>query len=116
MSIPPSGDFASIVLFGVLLACIVGLMGFVWVKLGRRPRALDFRGIKIRVNAGLPAGKIVLTDAAWQPLGETMPDQFDTVSLPQGCAAAWLSPGDFIALAARQIEATQLLSDPRLQA
>ena len=116
MSFPPSGDVLSMVLFGILLACIVVLIGFVWVKLGRRPKALEFRGIKLRVNAGLPAGKIVLTDAAWQPLGETAPDQFDTIALPQVCAAAWLSPGDFTALAARQVQATPLLSDPHLQA
>jgi len=116
MSIPPSGDVVSMVLFGILLSCIVGLIGFVWVKLGRRPKALEFRGIKLRVNPGLPPGKIVLTDATWQPLGETAPDQFDTIALPQGCAAAWLSPGDFTALAARRVEPAPLLSDPRLQA
>jgi hypothetical protein len=116
MYIPPSGDVLSMVLFGILLACVIGLVAFVWVKLGGRPKTLVFRGIKIRINAGLPAGKIVLTDGAWQPLAEIQPDQFDTIALPRRCAAAWLSPADFAAFAARQTEATQVLSEQRLRA
>ena len=116
MSIPPSGDVFSMILFGVLLVCVIGLAGYVWIKLGGRPKVLDYRGIKIRINAGLPAGKIVLTDAAWQPLGETAPDQFDTISLPANCAAALLSPQDFATFAARKSEASAVLSQQRLQA
>jgi hypothetical protein len=104
------------VLFGILLACVIGLVAFVWVKLGGRPQAPVFRGIKIRVNAGLPAGKIVLTDGAWQPLGETQPEEFDTIALPRHCAAAWLSPVDFAAFAARQTKSTRVPSEQRLRA
>jgi len=104
------------VLFGILLVSVIGLAGYVWVKLGGRPKVLDYRGIKIRSNAGLPTGKIVLTDAAWQPLGETVPDQFDTVALPPNCAAALLSPQDFATFATRKTEATAVLSQQRLQA
>jgi len=116
MSIPPSGDVFSMILFGILLACVIGLVGYVWVKLGSRPKLLEYRGIRIQINPGLPAGKIVLTDAAWQPLGETSPDQFDSIALPQNCAAALLSPKDFAAFAARKSEATAVLSQQRLQA
>jgi hypothetical protein len=116
MSIPPSGDVFSMVLFGIFLACVIGLVAFVWVKLGNRPKAHVFRGIKIRVNAGLPKGRIVLTDGAWQPLSEIKPDQFDTVALPQGCTAAWLSPADFTAFVARRTGATPVLSYQRLRA
>lgn len=116
MSIPPSGDLFSMILFGILLACAVGLVGFVWTKLGGQPKVMDYRGIKLRINAGLPAGKIVLTDASWRPLGETAPDQFDTIALPQNCASALLSPQDFAAFAARLTEAPAVLSTQRLQA
>ncbi|MDB5360613.1 MAG: hypothetical protein JWO51_1910 [Rhodospirillales bacterium] len=114
---PPSGDVFSMILFGILLACVFGLVGYVWVKLGGRPKVVEYRGLTIRINAGLPAGKIVLTDAAWQPLGETAPDQFDTIALPAECTAAWLSPKDFAAfLAARKIEPAAVMPERRLQA
>ena len=102
MSIPPSADVLDMVLFGILLACVIGLVGFVWIRLGGRPKRLDHRGLKIRINPGLPPGKIVLTDGKWQPIGETDPDRLDTIALPQGCAAAWLSTPDYAALAARK--------------
>ena len=113
---PPSGDVFSMILFGILLVCVIGLAGYVWARLGARPKALSYRGLKIQINAGLPAGKIVLTNAAWQPLSETVPDQFDTVALPQDCAAALLSPRDFAAFVARKTEATTVLAQQRLQA
>ena len=116
MSIPPSGDVLSMALFGILLASVIGLVAFIWIKHGSRPKDHVFRGIKIRVNAGLPKGRIVLTDRAWQPLGDIRPDQFDTIALPGGCAAAWLSPADFAAFATRKTEATPVRSGQRLRA
>jgi hypothetical protein len=116
MSIPPAGNLLSMALFGILLACVIGLVAFVWIKLGSRPKGHVFRGIKVRVNAGLPKGRIVLTDRAWQPLGETRPDQFEMIALPPGCAAAWLSPADFAAFATRRTEATRVLYGQRLRA
>ena len=44
----------------------------------------------------------VLVDDNWRPIGETAPDQFDTLSLPDGCAAAWLSTRDFTLLETRK--------------
>ncbi|HLZ67303.1 MAG TPA: hypothetical protein VKQ29_13810 [Aliidongia sp.] len=116
MSIPPSGDLLSMVLFLTLLACTFGLVGFVWVKLGNRPKPIDYRGLSIHLNPGLPAGKIVLTDGKWQPLGETEPAQFDTVALPRDCAAALFSTRDFAAFAARRSNAPRRLSQHSLQA
>jgi hypothetical protein len=116
MSIPPSADALSMTLFMILLACVLGLVGFVWIKLGGRPRALDYRGLQIRLNPGLPQGKIVLTDGKWQPIGETDARQFDRIALPQGCTAAWLSTKDFAALAARKADKPHPLSEHSLQA
>jgi hypothetical protein len=116
MSIPPSGDVLSMILFGILLACVIGLIGFVAVKLGGRPRLVHYRGLKIRVNAGLPVGKVVLTDASWQPVGETEPAMLDTIALPVGCAAAWLSSKDFAALTSRNNAANRPMPAPSLQA
>jgi len=89
------------ILFGILLACVIGLVGFVWIKLGARRKPLEHRNLKLHLNPALPTGKIVLADAAWTPLGETSPDQFDTTVLPPGCSAALLSTRDFAAFAAR---------------
>lgn len=116
MSIPPSGDVFSMALFGILLASIVGLVGYVWIKLGARPKVLTFRNLKVLLNPGLPAGKIVLTDAQWQPLGETDPGHFDSVVLPPGCAAALLSTKDFATFAAGRRATTPPLAAPRLRA
>lgn len=102
MSIFSSGDPLSMILFAGLLLSAIGLVGFVLVKLGAPPRTITHRGLKIRLNAGLPAGKIVLVDDNWRPIGETAPDQFDTLSLPDGCAAAWLSTRDFTLLETRK--------------
>lgn len=95
MSIFPSGDTLGLVLFGSLVLSIIGLVIFLLAKLGAPARSLTHRGLKIRLNAGLPAGKIVLVDTEWRPIGETTPDQFDSLALPRDCAAAWLSTRDF---------------------
>jgi hypothetical protein len=116
MSIPPSGDVLSMVLFGILLACVIALIGFVSIKLGGRPQLINYRGLKIRVNPGLPVGRIVLTDASWQPVGETEATSFDTIALPAGCAAAWMSSQDFAALTARNNAANRPLPATSLQA
>jgi hypothetical protein len=116
MSIPPAGDAFSMALFLVLLAGIVGLVAFVWIKLGARPKTFEYRGLKLRLNLGLPAGKIVLTNAAWQPIGQSTPDQFDTAVLPPGCAAALFSAKDFAAFTANGNRTRPALAEGRLQA
>jgi len=112
MSIFASGDVPSVVLFGTLLLSVIGLIGFVVVKLGGPPKSLTYRGLQIRLHAGLPTGKIVLVDGNWRPIGETAPDLFDTTPLPQGSAAAWLSSRDFAQLEARKTILPQILSRP----
>lgn len=107
MSVSSSGAPLSMVLAGILLACVLGLIVFVTLKLGGRPKTLKHRGLKIRMHPELPPGKIILTDADWQPIGETGPDRLDTTSLPRGCAAAWLSAEDFAMLAMRKGQTRQ---------
>jgi hypothetical protein len=109
MSIFPSGDTLGTVLFGVLLLSICALVGLVIVKLGAPRRTITHRGLKIRANLSLPAGKIVLVDENWRPIGETSPREFDTLSLPQGAVAAWLAAGDFAELETRKAGALRPL-------
>lgn len=110
MSIFSSGDTFGMVLFVVLLFSVISLVCFALVKLGAPPRTLTHRGLKIRLNAGLPVGKIVLVDDNWRPIGETEPDQFDTLALPVDCAAAWLSTRDFTILETRRTGTSRHLS------
>jgi hypothetical protein len=109
MTIFPSGDSLSMVLFAVLLLSIAGLASFVVIKLGAPRRTITHRGLRIRANLGLPAGKIVLVDENWRPIGETSPDLFDMLSLPEGAVAAWLSSADFAELEARKTSALRPL-------
>jgi hypothetical protein len=110
LSIPPSGDITSMVLFAILVLVIFALIGFVWIKLGTRPPAIERRGLKVLVNLALPSGKVVLTDAAWRAIGETDPDHFDSHILPAGCAAALFSREDFRVLLANETKAGDRLS------
>ena len=91
----PPGDILGTALFGILLLSMIGVAGFIVRKLAAPTRSLTHRGLKIRQNARLPVGKVVLVDENWRLIGETAPDRFDSEPLPAGSAAAWFSAADF---------------------
>jgi len=116
MSVAPTGDTLSVVLVGILLACVIGLVAYVWVRLGRKKKTLEYRGASLHLNPALPTGKVVFIDAASQPIGETAFEKLDAVPLPQDCTGVLLSTADYASLLERQAEAEGIPATRRMQA
>ena len=116
MPVTPTGDILSLVLFAILVVCVIGLVAYVWIRLGRRRKLVLHRGIGLHLNPALPTGKVVFIDAASHPIGETAFEKFDTVVLPPACAGALLSPADYAALLAQKTPVKKVPENRRAQA
>jgi len=105
-----------LVLVGILLVCVLGLVAYVWIRLGRKKKVIQYRGVRLHLNAALPAGKIVFVDATLRPIGEMAFEGIDIAPLPPQCAGMLLSPKDYASILARPAKTEEIAATQRRQA
>lgn len=116
MSGPQTDDILRGILFGTLLGCAIGLAGYIRIRLGRKEKKIEYRGIALHLNPALPAGRIVFIDRASLPICDAVFERLDVGHLPPDCTGALLSPADYASLLARQSGAKEVRASQRIQA